>query len=233
MGHEIDRARIDLDGDGHISLAEAHAYAQINGESVDIPMCTSDDFLRRVVVSDNAGVLKDWNYARLRAKATRPTQAAVLDGLAVQLKLAERKADLLQSVRELDNADAAEMRRQNDRRKRVSHSYDRARDELRGMLESKWPELSSPWHPRVGEILREHSDEIVKAIEAHPGYQRITKTGQELDAIDEMEDKLEIEHAKCQRFLRTLESVALEQRLPEERRGEFEQLIKAENVYLQ
>jgi hypothetical protein len=232
MGHAIEKSRIDLDGDGKISLAEAHAYAQINAESVDIPTCTSDSFLRRIVAIDTAGAFKDQTYTRLRGKSMRATQSAVLDALAEQLKLADRKPDLLDSVRDLDSADATEMRRQSDQRRRVARNYDRARNDLRGMLENRWPELAAPWHPRVASIVREQSDEIIKAVESHPAYQRMTKTGAQLDLIDEKTDHLEIEHAKCQRFIRVLENIALEQRLPEDRKEAFARIIQAESAAL-
>src|SRR2546421_600526 len=38
--------RPDYDGDGHISLSEAHAYVQITSDTIDIPLATSDVFLR-------------------------------------------------------------------------------------------------------------------------------------------------------------------------------------------
>ncbi len=38
--------RPDYDGDGKTSLAEAHAYVIIESETLDIPICTSDEFLR-------------------------------------------------------------------------------------------------------------------------------------------------------------------------------------------
>src|SRR5437762_5705291 len=38
--------RPDYDGDGHVSLSEAHAYVQITSDTIDIPVATSDIFLR-------------------------------------------------------------------------------------------------------------------------------------------------------------------------------------------
>ncbi len=38
---------VDYDGDGQVSLAEAHAYAVIASDTIDIPVRTSDYFLRR------------------------------------------------------------------------------------------------------------------------------------------------------------------------------------------
>lgn len=38
---------IDYDGDGQVSLAEAHAYAVLASDTIDIPVRTSDYFLRR------------------------------------------------------------------------------------------------------------------------------------------------------------------------------------------
>jgi hypothetical protein len=44
-GDHVDSA--DYDGDGQVSMAEAHAYAVITSDTIDIPVRTSDYFLRR------------------------------------------------------------------------------------------------------------------------------------------------------------------------------------------
>ncbi|HEX8913167.1 MAG TPA: hypothetical protein VF796_12480, partial [Humisphaera sp.] len=36
----------DYDGDGKVSFAEAHAYVKLTSTTIDIPVCTSDNFLR-------------------------------------------------------------------------------------------------------------------------------------------------------------------------------------------
>jgi hypothetical protein len=41
--------RPDYDGDGRTSLAEAHAYVVLTSTTIDIPVCTSDEYLRAVL----------------------------------------------------------------------------------------------------------------------------------------------------------------------------------------
>lgn len=41
-------ARPDYDGDGRTSLSEAHAYVVLTSTTIDIPVCTSDEYLRAI-----------------------------------------------------------------------------------------------------------------------------------------------------------------------------------------
>ena len=75
----------DYDGDGHVSLDEAYDYAQINDNSIDVPLCTSDAFLRVVFPRDDKAWQKT-GFGRLLKTAT-PGQRAVLDALSAKLKL--------------------------------------------------------------------------------------------------------------------------------------------------
>src|SRR5690606_29793376 len=51
-GHALPRA--DLDGDGAVSLLEAHAHARVLGSSIDVPTLTSERFLRYAVSPEAA-----------------------------------------------------------------------------------------------------------------------------------------------------------------------------------
>lgn len=46
--------RPDYDGDGRTSLAEAHAYVVLTSTTIDIPVCTSDEYLRAILEPDAA-----------------------------------------------------------------------------------------------------------------------------------------------------------------------------------
>src|SRR4030095_6107142 len=80
----------DYDGDGAVSFAEAHAYVQLTSDTVDIPVCTCDAFLR--TFSKQGGdegsdlLSPEAPFGRL-LKAATPAQRAVLEGLSKQLNL--------------------------------------------------------------------------------------------------------------------------------------------------
>src|SRR5262249_21160073 len=82
--------RPDYDGDGKVSFDEAHAYVQLMSDTVDIPVCTSDAFLRAFSKTTATGkddvLTSDFPYAQLISHASA-AQRAVIDGLSTQLSI--------------------------------------------------------------------------------------------------------------------------------------------------
>ena len=80
----------DYDGNGRISFAEAHAYTVLTSDTIDIPVKTSDAFLRSFSKDKADGVsgllTRESSYDALLAAAA-PIDRAVLEGLSSQLKL--------------------------------------------------------------------------------------------------------------------------------------------------
>src|SRR5690606_6693955 len=73
--------RADLDGDGAVSLLEAHAHARVAGASIDVPTLTSERFLRYAVpdaIEDRPG--------------DDPVEAYVVESLSRALGLPTREA---------------------------------------------------------------------------------------------------------------------------------------------
>src|SRR5262249_52445837 len=64
----------DYNGDGRVGMDEAYCYTLANDQSIDVPICTSDVFLRRFV-SHNDRELFRTLYRDVRAWAT-PAQRA-------------------------------------------------------------------------------------------------------------------------------------------------------------
>lgn len=80
----------DYDRDGKTSMAEAHAYVQISSDTIDVPVCTSDNFLRQYSKTQDAKI-KDLLTANSRfdllAEKTSPDRRAVLEELSKLLDL--------------------------------------------------------------------------------------------------------------------------------------------------
>ena len=85
LGRAVPTEQADYDKNGRVGMNEAFAYAQINEPSIDIPVATSDVFLRRFVEINDRDLLAT-PYAQIRAAAT-PAQRAVLDALSTSLAL--------------------------------------------------------------------------------------------------------------------------------------------------
>ncbi len=70
----------DYDGDGKTGMSEAFAWTLIHEDSIDVPVCTSDVFLRRFVPVQSDAEIAVVPWAEVLASA-RPSQKAALLGL--------------------------------------------------------------------------------------------------------------------------------------------------------
>ncbi len=75
----------DYNHDGRVGMNEAYCYTLLNDESIDVPVCTSDVFLRRFVVMKGADIFQT-PWPSIVAWAD-PAQKEALEGLASRLKL--------------------------------------------------------------------------------------------------------------------------------------------------
>ena len=75
----------DYDRNGRVGMDEAFCWAMVNDDSIDTPVCTSDEFLRRVIPSKDEDVFAV-PYAQVLAWAS-PSRKAALIALSSRLKL--------------------------------------------------------------------------------------------------------------------------------------------------
>ncbi len=76
---------VDYNHDGRVGMDEAYAYSLAADESIDVPVCTSDVFLRRFVpASDRELFQSPWSSVVQWAK---PAQRAALESLTQKLKM--------------------------------------------------------------------------------------------------------------------------------------------------
>lgn len=199
----------DIDLDGRISLAEAHAYSLIHSDTIDISIKTSDALLRSL--SRNTGnepglLTADATYDQLVASAT-PFDRAVLDGLSKQFGLAgvKRGEEARQLAEKLDQ----EMKSHDKQRDKNRGPYNGARNDILAECKVYWPELANRWDPKVFEMLRTDGDALVTKIEQHPKYSDFVRMHDEMEALAAKKLDLERQWAKCQRLLRVIENITL------------------------
>src|SRR5207248_11647 len=75
----------DYDGDGQVGLDEAFCYALIHDLTIDVPVCTSDVFLRRLVAMPDPEIYNT-GYKKVVDSAS-PAQRAALEQLSADLNL--------------------------------------------------------------------------------------------------------------------------------------------------
>lgn len=206
--------RPDYDHDGRVSLAEAHAYVIITSPTIDIPIKTSDVFLRRFSQLDDDSHdawRLDLPFSRLLTGADAVTRA-VLDGLSQELGLTGDER--MQSARTKEQS-LADTRKDIDKRLgEARKERDTHRKALAKALKARWPELANPFHPRVQELLNDPQDPIRRFLDTQ---EALAKFHHALDRLDTLEDEkfaIERQQAKILRFLHAAENVVLAGNLP-------------------
>lgn len=227
LGDTIERP--DYDHDGQVSLSEAHAYVQLISDTIDIPIASSDAFLRqysrvkpstprntKVEPDDPKGiddelVTPELPFTKLMELAT-PAQRAVLDGLCAHLGIVgeERTKSIRAEAGKFDKA----RREAEQRRRGADRELSQVRNQIQSAIKLRWPELASPWHPEVARLLREEPEALVKAIESHASFLKLEQLSTRSSEHDTQARDAERKWVKCQRYLRVAENVALAANLP-------------------
>jgi hypothetical protein len=205
----------DCNSDGCISFAEAHGYAVMTANTIDIPVKTSDAFLRAFskTKADRIPdlVTPDAPYETIESLASALNRA-VLAGLSQTLDLSG--TERTKAARELAAQLEKERGQVNQEKKKLQGEHQRARNAIGEMLKLRWPELANPWNPQVADELRRDGVDIVAAIEGHARYSEFARLHDEIAEHSTRALDLERRWVKCQRFLRLVESVALAANLP-------------------
>jgi hypothetical protein len=202
----------DFTGNGAIGLSEAHAYTMIHSETVDIPVKTSDRFLRQYSRLSGSGLTTaSIPYDQLRALAG-PSDRAVLDGLSDALKLsgpnrlatARRRADEL----------AQQSGKLEWRKKTMDLWVELSRASVKENLVNRWPELAQPESDAATKTIRTQGDKIAAMLDKSLSFERLEKHLDDSEKLDDQDTNTEREWVKCQRFINDAESVVLAANLP-------------------
>lgn len=148
----------DYNGDGRVGMDEAFCYTLIHDESIDVPVCTSDVFLRRYVPMKDPEVFRT-PYSSVREWAT-PAQAAALDALSSTLHLTgdDRLGVAYRKMR-MGNSNWS----RHDTDPQMEQQFNALREEGRRILFRRWPDLRlsdanaarAARQEAVGELTRE------------------------------------------------------------------------------
>jgi hypothetical protein len=215
----------DYDHNGRVGMDEAFAYSLSNDNSIDVPVCTSDVFLRWAVPIANEEVFRT-DYSQVRAWAT-PAQSSALDKLsqALQLTGETRPSEAYRMMAESTRRGAGPGMFEAHRRFRA------AQEEARRSLLARWPDLerrdgsgyAAARKEAVAELGRRAADGRLRALMAAD------------DALTQAEERQmqgEVEEARVIRFVRLAKSIVLAHRLRESGdpavRERFERLVRAE-----
>lgn len=197
----------DINGDGVISLAEAHAHAMINSPTIDVSLRTSDRFLEtmaQISTKDLEERLSTRSIESLLAKAD-PVRSHILGTLAKQLGY--------QPDQTLADAEKESTRLEVQRRqmRAVIHQFSDTRDSISRQMErnvlDRWPFLQNPWHPQAHVLLTSRSDELLAYLQAQPNFSSWDRLRDRIDAMKKSDLDREKRWARLQRLLLTARTI--------------------------
>lgn len=224
-GKAVDSA--DYDKNGQVSFAEAHAYAIIESDTIDVPVRTSGALLKhfselsKSTKKPDAGddsESSDGEYAELNgpisklAATCRPDERAILEQLSAKLGLSpsatvdDAKKKLRQIEDQLDDADADVSTASRTRRNALKS--------VKNELYKSWPELRAAYAPLAIELATDRADEFVARVEKLPGYQALHDAEKKESELSQAALKVEREKARCERLLQACEYAVLAANLP-------------------
>lgn len=202
----------DYNRNGRIGMDEAFAYALIKEPSIDVPVATSDVFLRRYVTANDEEIAGT-PYSQVRRLAS-PAQAAVLDSLSRALGSTEedRLRTALADVRARVNQEEDEEMSHGgvDGRSRRRHATLLADWRIR--LETRYPDLKRTGTP---EWETAHRLAVAYLTGDQTGREDILNAAKGLEEAADARYADELTGARWLRLLRVAKTVLLEKRLRE------------------
>ncbi len=239
----------DFDKNGQISFAEAHAYAVIQSDTIDVPVRTSEALLKQysklgdATTKAKSAAKKDGDAAgsesellalsgpiKTLAAGCRPDQRAVIDQLATKLDLKagatveDVQAKLRQAEDKLDSA--------NSKSSTATRTRRSALKAVRNEIYDNWPELQSEWAPLAVELATARADEFVTRVQKLPDYATLGYAKKREEELIKASMELERDKARVERLLRACETAVLAANLAKVAKPEilqrYEELLRME-----
>jgi len=216
--------KADYNADGRVGMDEAFCYTLIHNVSIDVPVCTSDIFLRRFITTPDEEIFRT-PYSQVKSWAT-PAQRAALEVLSALFRLdgEERGQTAYSRIRDPSPT----------RSNTVSdalRAFSTARREARRRLLARWPDLADPEKSAYASAYRE-ALALLGRNRLDGAYRELLDADHALDAAIKADYQQELSDARLLRFVRLFKSIVLTHTLQEtgdealQRR--FKRLVEAE-----
>lgn len=207
LGEPIDRP--DYNDDGETSYLEAHAYAMIHSDSVDLSMSTTDRLVRALVPDSEENqpgqLTADSDYRKLLASAD-PARRAILDGLSERLKLTGE--DRLAEAKTIVEATKKERDELKKKSLAAYKAYSEQRKPLIEMLKGRWPDLADKKKrgQARAQVVEDHIT-MGRMICQEEAFAKTFDRIEDIHAIKEKQEALATTRAHAERFVYTCQSV--------------------------
>jgi len=204
----------DYNHDGRVGMNEAFCYSLLHDESIDVPVCTSDVFLRRYLPMNQGqeAALFKTPFKSIFAWAT-PAQRAALDGLSARLHLAgDDRPDI--AYQQFQGRMSARSFTQHRSDGTAARRYASLRTEGRALLKQRFPSVRLSDLELTGADVRTALAELTKQADAG-GWKELLDADDALDKADAEAEDGAIADSRVLRFVRLCKSVMLAHRLGE------------------
>ncbi len=224
--------QIDCNGDGRISFAEAHAHAVIASPTIDIPLKSSEAFLRKCSrirgYDDPDGTSndelnleqtdsKDERLAELSGTISDIAAWATADQRSIVTELAKKlKIPLHSDVTQVFilSEDQRQYFNQSKRSTGRRGRFSRRRD-LRTEIVDKWPELAETQNWIDFEWLQaDKSDSFLEQVRLLPSYAAFQQSQNDRQLATEKSTQAELKDVQFRRLIHAMESVLYAKNLP-------------------
>jgi hypothetical protein len=191
----------DVDRDGRVSVEEAFTYARIMDRTVNVPVRSSELFMRDVL-GPKAPAIEDWSVEKL-IRTARPSERVVLRS---RTPGPEKARDVVDAIAKLDRElDAAESRLE----PKLEH-LDQTRRKIQDALFDRWPELTNLLHPVSRQLLAGSAKRVVSFLRTHPALPELKKASLAVAKADALIEQQTRKRARLERWLRAAENVVYE-----------------------
>jgi hypothetical protein len=232
----------DYNEDGRVSFAEAHSYAVIESDTIDVPVRTSDALLRKysrlrkrsadkdedsgsnpfgrflnAFGSDSAkgganDLMELKGHLAKLMEVARPDQRAIIERLPSKLGLGDNPK--FEDVEQKLSRVESKVSVANAKLATAMSTQSTTLERVQEEVREIWPELHVDNSPLAMALTSERADEFVTTVSALPAYQALAAAKEQVKKLSDERLKLAREEARLQRLVSTCRSVALAANLP-------------------
>lgn len=208
VGRRVNGA--DYNGDGRIGMDEAFYYTLIHDDSIDVPVCTSDVFLRRFVPADDNEIFTA-QYNTILPWAN-PAQRSALEALSERLHLSgnNRLTTAFNMRREMGTSS----RRPRNEVRDTQRRFQSIQNDSRAQITRLFPDLKLS-DPAARKAARSAAIAQLTREAKEGKWKDLLDADEALDKAEHKVEDQEIADSQIIRFVRLAKSVILAHRLRE------------------
>ncbi len=223
----------DFNRDGRVGMDEAYCYTLANDRSVDVPVCTSDIFLRHFMTTPDSQVFKT-PYSKVLEWAT-PAQRYALIALSRTLKRDKSEERLQKAYSDMVDHNYGDITAYRDA-ETAFKNFKTLRESAKRRLQERFPGLTAEANGNTYQRAYQRAAAALMGEAKQGDWQELLQAEEKLASSESNQERQQIVESHLIRFVRLGKSVILAHQLRESENqpliNRFEHLIKAEGASL-